>query len=178
MYFILRLRLFWLFILGSALGLEAAALFFQYVMKLDPCVLCVYERLAVAGIALAGLIGLVNPDGRAWRSVGYLLWAVSAIWGLSLAMKHTGIQLGASDLNCEFFANFPDWFKLDEWLPAVFNPTGYCSDILWQFLGFSMPQWMLVVYSGYLLVLLAALVGEFQTPAKGEELRWSGSKGL
>ena len=166
MYLIPRLRLFWLAILVSALGLEAAALFFQYVLKLDPCVLCVYERLAVAGLALSGLLGLMAPSWTSFRILAYLSWAASATWGLSLAMRHTGIQLGAPDLNCDFFANFPVWFKLDEWLPAVFNPTGYCSDIQWQVLGFTMPQWMLVVYAGYLLLLLLALIAEFRSPVK------------
>jgi len=161
------MRQFWLAILVSAIGLEAAALYFQYVMKLDPCVLCVYERLAVAGVALSGLLGLMAPSRRSFRIAACLLLGVSVTWGLSLAMKHTGIQLGASDLSCEFFANFPAWFKLDEWLPALFNPTGYCSDILWQFLGLTMPQWMLVVYAGYLLLLLGALIGEFRGPARG-----------
>jgi disulfide bond formation protein DsbB len=169
MYLIPRLRLFWLVFLVSALGLEAAALFFQYVMKLDPCVLCVYERLAVVGLALGGLIGLMAPARRTFRILAYLFWGTSAAWGLSLAMRHTGIQLGAADFNCEFFANFPAWFKLDEWLPSMFSPTGYCSDIQWQFLGFSMPQWMLVVYAGYLLLLLVAVVGEFRCPVKGQE---------
>ena len=50
MYLTPRLRLFWSLVLFSAVGLELTALFFQYGMKLDPCVLCVYERLAVAGI--------------------------------------------------------------------------------------------------------------------------------
>jgi disulfide bond formation protein DsbB len=121
----------------------------------------VYERLAVAGIALAGLLGFLAVGLRSVRLLAYLLWATSAIWGLSLAMEHTGIQIGTSDFNCEFFANFPDWFKLDEWLPAIFSPTGYCSDVQWQFLGFTMPQWMLVVYTGYLLLLIIALIGEF-----------------
>jgi len=167
MYLIPRLRLFWLVILVSALGLETAALFFQYIMKLDPCVLCVYERLAVAGIALAGLLGLLAPEKRGVRMLGYLLWAASAVWGLSLAMQHVGIQFGTVDLNCEFFANFPAWFKLDEWLPGIFNPTGYCSDIQWQFLSLTMPQWMLVVYAGYLLLLLVALIGEVRDPVRG-----------
>jgi len=169
MYLIPRLRLFWLAILVSALGLEATALFFQHVMKLDPCVLCVYERLAVAGIALTGLLGIVAPEQRVLRMFCYLLWAASVIWGLTLAMKHVGIQFGTSDLNCEFFANFPSWFKLDEWLPAIFNPTGYCSDIQWQFLGLTMPQWLLVVYSGYLLLLLIAVLAEFRSPPE----RWN-----
>lgn len=165
MYLVPRIRLSWLVLLASALGLETAALFFQYVMQLEPCVLCVYERLAVAGIGLAGLLGLTAPGLRLIRSSTYLLWGASAIWGLSLAMEHVGIQFGTSNLNCEFFANFPAWFKLDEWFPAIFAPTGYCDDIQWEFLGFTMPQWMVVVYSGYLLLLVVALIGEFSRPS-------------
>lgn len=165
MHLITRIRLSWLVILVSALGLEATALYFQYVMQLDPCVLCIYERLAVAGIGLAGLIGLTAPGFGLIRFPAYLLWGVSAIWGLSVAMEHVGVQFGSPDLNCEFFANFPAWLKLDEWFPAVFAPTGYCDDIQWQFLGFSMPQWMTVVYSGYLVLLVLALVSEFLRPS-------------
>ncbi len=160
-----RHRLFWALVLATAMGLEVAALFFQYGMHLDPCVLCVYERLAVAGIALSGVLGLLGTQTRALRLLAMMLWAAAASWGLILALEHTGIQLGRADLNCDFFANFPGWFKLDVWIPAVFNPTGYCSDIQWQFIGLTMPQWMLVVYTGYLLVLFLALVGEFRKPA-------------
>ena len=169
MYLILRIRVFWLLVLISALGLEATALFFQYVMNLEPCVLCVYERLAVAGIGLAGLLGLIAPGSALIRYPAYLLWGASTAWGLSLAMEHVGFQFGSVDLKCEFFANFPAWFKLDEWFPAVFTPTGYCTDIQWQFLGFTMPQWMIVVYSGYLLLFSLALVAEFSRPPQDAE---------
>ena len=162
-----RHRLLWFLILATAIGLELAALFFQYGMHLDPCVLCVYERLAVAGIALSGLLGLLGAQLRAVRLLAMMLWATAASWGLVLALEHTGIQLGRADLNCEFFANFPEWFKLDVWIPAVFNPTGYCSDIQWQFIGLSMPQWMIVVYAGYLVLLLFALLGELRQPKVG-----------
>jgi len=155
-----RIRLFWTALLITALGLEAAALFFQHVMHLQPCVLCIYERVAVGGIALASLIGMVAP--RQWfvRWVAYAVWGVSAGWGLSLAMEHVGIQFGTSNLSCEFFTNFPAWLPLDQWLPAVFAPTGYCDEIQWQFLGLTMPQWMLVVYAGYLLLLTVVLISE------------------
>jgi disulfide bond formation protein DsbB len=165
LYLLPTFRLFWLALLLTALGLEAAALYFQYVMELDPCVLCVYERLAVAGIALSGLLGVLAPSHLVWRIVCYAVWAASAIWGLTLAMEHVGIQFGTGNLNCEFFANFPDWFKLDQWLPSVFTPTGYCADIQWQFLSLTMPQWMLLVYSGYLLLLMLILVLELRRPA-------------
>ena len=161
MHVIPRLRVFWFFLLLTALGLETAALGFQYLLDLRPCVLCIYERVAVAGVALAGLLGMISPANTTIRVLAYLVWASSALWGLLLAMEHVGIQMGTSSLSCEFFANFPAWLPLDQWAPAVFAPTGYCDEIQWQFLGLSMPQWMLVVYSAYLVLLGLALITEF-----------------
>ena len=157
---IARTRLFWAGLLATALALEAAALGFQYLMQLNPCVLCIYERVAVLGVALAGIVGLIAPDRWFLRTAAYLVWAAAVVWGLSLAMEHVGIQFGGSDLSCEFFANFPPWLQLDQWLPAVFAPTGYCDEIQWQFLTLTMPQWLLVVYSGYLLLLMLAVISE------------------
>ena len=153
-----RQRWPWLLLAATALGLELTALYFQYFMQLDPCVLCVYERTAVAGILLAGLIGATAPRLAPVRWSGLLLWLVSAGWGLYLAMKHVGIQIGEVDLTCSYLADFPAWAKLDEWWPAVFQPTGLCGDIQWTFLGMSMPQWMMVVYGLYLLTWVLVML--------------------
>jgi disulfide bond formation protein DsbB len=144
---------------ASAIFLELTALWFQYGMGLDPCVKCVYERLAVFGIAAAGLIGLASPQWPIVRLVAYATWLVSAAWGLRLALQHVGIQQDpAAAFNCTFAAEFPDWARLDEWLPALFQPTGYCDDIQWQWLGLTMAQWMVPVFSIYLLILAAVLI--------------------
>ena len=73
-------------------------------------------------------------------------------------MKHVGIQIGEVDLTCSYLADFPAWAKLDEWWPAVFQPTGLCGDIQWTFFGMSMPQWMMVVYGLYLLTWVLVML--------------------
>ena len=45
----------WIFLAFTAFALESTALYFQYGMSLQPCVLCVYERLAMVGLFIAGL---------------------------------------------------------------------------------------------------------------------------
>lgn len=145
----------WLLLAFSALCLELAALFFQYRQGLQPCVLCVYQRSAVMGLLLAGLIGAVAPRFLLFRAPAMLLWAASSLWGLRLALKHAGMQLFPSPANtCDFAANYPAWAKFDEWIPWLFQPTGFCEDIQWRFLGYTMPQTMLGIYAIYLLVLL------------------------
>ncbi len=154
----------WLLLALTALVLELAALYFQYVMQLEPCVLCVYERSAVFLIFIAGLLGFINPNILSLRLCGYLLWAGGTIWGLYLSIKHTGIQLGLikDSASCDFIANFPAWMQLDQWIPWLFNPTGYCEDVQWKFFGLSMPQSMIMVNAIYLIVLVIVVTSEFR----------------
>ena len=155
----------------SALCLELIALYFQYVMQLDPCVLCVYERNAMALIFLGGVIGVTNPNIAVLRGSGYLLWAGGTIWGLYLPILHSGIQMGLikDSASCDFMASYPAWMQLDQWIPWLFYPTGYCEDIQWQFLGLSMPQVMLFVNLIYLVVLMLVLKMEF---GRNQGQRW------
>lgn len=153
----------WWLLAASALALEVTALWFQYGMGLDPCVMCVYERLAVFGLFFAGLIGALGPRRAILRWPGYLVWALSAGWGLLLALEHVGFQSDETGtLSCSFLPNFPGWLKLEEWLPALFLPTGYCDDVQWQWLGVTMAEWMVVVFAIYLVILLGVLAIEVQ----------------
>lgn len=146
-------RLPWVLLALTGIGLEACALFFQYVMKLDPCVLCVYERVAMMGIIFAGLVGAIWPQNAAFRYSGFTLWFISAAASLSLAIEHVDIQQNPSPFaTCDFFPNFPAWAPLHEWAPWLFNPTGFCDEINWQFLTYSMPQWLIVTSTIYLAV--------------------------
>lgn len=149
----------WLLLALSALALEGAALYFQYGLELDPCVLCVYQRAAVMGILLSALIGLLAPRLPLARMTAYLGWGTASLWCLYLALKLSGMQLGfiAPSLSCDVNARFPGWLKLDQWLPAVFQPSGFCGEIQWQFLGLSMPQWMIVIMALQLVALGWAL---------------------
>ena len=158
LYSVSTRRTAWLMLALSALFLELAALYFQYQKDLQPCVLCVYERTAVMGLMLSGMLAALAPGIALIRVLAMLLWGGSALWGLQLAVKHTRIQLFPSPSNtCDFAANYPAWAKLDEWLPWLFQPTGFCEDIQWRFLGFTMPQTMIGIYALYLLALLVVL---------------------
>ena len=152
-------RISWLVLLLSAVTLELSALFFQYGMKLDPCVMCIYQRLAVFGILAAGLIGMTAPKYRIVRILGALGWAISATWGLKLALALVNMQNNPSPFStCSFLPEFPAWMPLHEWFPAVMLPTGMCTDVPWQFMGVTMAEWMVVAFSGYLVALLLFIV--------------------
>ncbi|MCW8865877.1 MAG: disulfide bond formation protein DsbB [Colwellia sp.] len=154
----------WLLLTLSALALELCALFFQYAMDLAPCIMCVYQRLAIASIILAGLVGFAGYKFLITRVIAYGLWATGAIWGFLIALEHIDMQANSGSLffSCDIIPNFPSWAPLHQWLPAIFEATGDCGEISWQFLGYSMPQWMVLVYGVYsaafLLVIISRLI--------------------
>ncbi|WP_019613476.1 disulfide bond formation protein DsbB [Psychromonas ossibalaenae] len=149
----------WLLLAASALSLEMCALYFQHIMKLEPCVMCVYERIAMLGLIFAGLIGAAAPQNILVRLTAFLVWGVSAVWGGLLAVEHTDYQMNPSPFaTCEFLPNFPSWAPLHEWLPWLFNPSGDCAEISWQFLGYSMPQWLIVSFGIYCVLFLFVAV--------------------
>ncbi|WP_445947481.1 disulfide bond formation protein DsbB, partial [Shewanella sp.] len=148
----------WLILMLSALGLEAIALYFQYVMLLDPCVMCIYIRVAVLGLFIAGLIGSLAPKLWLARFVGMAIWGVSAAWGAKLSYELYQMQAYPSPFaTCSFYPEFPTWMPLDAWMPSVFMPTGMCSDIPWTLLSLSMAQWTLLAFTGYCIAFIVML---------------------
>ncbi|CAM3820427.1 disulfide bond formation protein DsbB [Xenorhabdus thuongxuanensis] len=151
----------WLLMVLTALTLEATALYFQHVMQLQPCVMCIYERVALFGILGAALLGAIAPK-TPLRWLAILLWIYSAWQGLQLAWDHTMMQLYPSPFNtCEFFVQFPSWLPLNDWLPSVFQAIGDCSMKQWEFLTLDMPQWLIGIFASYLLVSILVLVSQF-----------------
>jgi disulfide bond formation protein DsbB len=145
----------WFLLSVSALGLEIVALYFQYVMGLNPCIMCIYQRTALWGVFFAGIVGSLGNQLFIIRLLAYMIWGVSSVWGLLIAIEHVDMQTSAFSFMyvCEIVPNFPQWSPLHEWLPVLFEANGDCGDINWQFLGLSMPQVMIAVFAVYSAIL-------------------------
>jgi len=154
----------WQLLTVTALLLELSALYFQYFMGFEPCIMCIYQRVAIWAIFFAGVIGSLGCHFVLTRILAFALWGTGSIWGLLIAIEHVDMQSGAFSLfySCSFIPNFPSWAPLHEWIPVLFKATGTCDKISWEFLGYSMPQWMIVVYGVYAavfaIILLARLI--------------------
>lgn len=156
----------WLLMALTALALELIALWFQHVMMLKPCVMCIYERCALFGVMGAGIVGAIAPK-TPLRYVALLIWSGSAWQGLRLSYEHTLIQLHPNPfVTCDFAARFPGWLPLDKWLPSVFVASGDCAERGWSFLTLSMPQWMIAIFAAYLLVALLVVIAQPVKPKR------------
>ena len=128
-------------------GLMGFALYAQHVLLLDPCPLCVLQRVATIAVGVVFLVAaLHNPAG--WgRRVYAGLFFVTAGGGAAVAGWHWRLQnLPPSEVPAcgpgldYMLENFP----ISQALSMVFKGSGECADVVWSFLGLSMPAWVLV----------------------------------
>ena len=131
-----------------ACGLMMAyALYAQYVLLLDPCPLCVFQRIAVIGLGIVFLIAaLHNPSGWERRVYAVLILFIAGD-GVAIAGRHVWLQnLPLSEVpSCgPGFGYLMENFPLGEALNMIFTGSGECATIDWQFLGLSMPAWVLI----------------------------------
>lgn len=158
----------WLLLFVSALTLVLAALYFQHVMDLRPCIQCIYQRTAVMGILVASALPLIY-NHYIVRILAYALWGYSAWQGLIAAQEHLDIIFATNPLfmSCEFVPNFPSFAPLHEWIPAVFGATGECNENSWQFLGMGMANWLEILFIAYLAVLAVVVCINIVYAVKG-----------
>lgn len=149
----------WLVLLLTAAGLLVAALYFQYGMGLEPCIMCIYQRTAVVGIALSALLVVIMNNGFT-RLLGFAGWAISAAWGFLIAREHIDILTAPNPFfaTCDIVPNFPSWLQLHEWFPAFFAARGDCLEDSWQFLSMGMAEWMQILFAAYFIAFVIVFV--------------------
>ncbi len=128
-------------------GLMAYALYAQYQLFLEPCPLCVFQRMAVIAMGILFLLSAVHNPSAAGRRVYTALQAVAAGAGIVVAGRHVWLQNMPADQvpACGPGFNYiMESFPFSEALSMIFKGSGECADVDWLFLGLSMPTWVLI----------------------------------
>ena len=128
-------------------GMMGFALFAQHVLKLEPCQMCVLQRVAVISLGIIFLVALLH-DPKGWGSRIYALFiAAAAGGGLSVAGRHYWLQnlpedkVPACGPGLDYML---ETLPLTEVLAKVFAGDGDCAKVVWSFLGLSMPAWVFI----------------------------------
>ena len=147
-----------LILLLSSIGMIGVALFMEYFLELKPCILCYMQRGAVIFIGVLAAIGyVINFENLHFYKLMISAILISAAGGALLAIRQLYLQSLPADLvpNC-----MPDVDYLFSTLPFLeivilaFTGDGSCAEILWTFLGISIPGWVLI---GLIIVVLYCL---------------------
>lgn len=159
---IARHRAAWFSLLLLGVVLEACGLYFQYELRLPPCVNCVYERAFYLTFIAAGLIGFLCPTNFLFRNLANLTFLGGSVGGVFVAFDHlTSVYQTGLGASCKLRANFPDFMPLDEWMPWMFSPTASCEPLDWSLFGLSMPEWILISFVCGVFVSVCFIISEF-----------------
>lgn len=128
-------------------AMMAFAVYSQHVLLLDPCPLCIMQRVAVILLGIVFLAAAIHDPERFGISVYAVLSGVVAIVGASIAGWHVRLQnLPADEVpGCGPGLDYiMDNFPLQDALGLIFKGSGECAEVAWRLLGLSMPVWVLM----------------------------------
>ena len=149
---------------GACAALMAYALYAEFGLGLEPCPLCVFQRIAVIALGIVFLVAaLHHPRGVLGARLYAGLIGLAAAGGVAVAGQHVRLQnLPADEVPaCGPGLDFMlDVFPLHEAIRMVFSGSGECAEVDWAFLGLSMPAWVLVACLG---LGLMGIVANWQT---------------
>jgi len=144
------------FVLGlvACAAILCVALYMEFSMGLDPCMLCMSQRFVYLGLAFVFMLGAFhNPYFGGHKRYGFLLLLLS-LAGLGLASRQLYLQSLPADLvpACgPSFSYMVDAFPFTEVLMTMIKGSGSCAEVQWSFLGLSIAGWSFVLFSGLIL---------------------------
>ncbi|ALN92679.1 MULTISPECIES: disulfide bond formation protein B [Lysobacter] len=131
-------------------ALLAYAFYLQLYQHLEPCPLCIFQRVAFAALGVVFLIGGLHgpkkPGGR--RSYGVLA-LLASLAGIAVAGNHVRLQHLPPDQvpACGPGLNYMvEAMPLASVIRKVMTGSGECAAVDWTFLGLAMPAWSLICF--------------------------------
>ena len=146
-----RPTLIWLAIFGTSF-LLLGAFWFQYILGLQACELCLWQRWPHVTAILIGILALIMP---AWAFSGIFisyLGAIAMTTSAAIAFYHTGVERHWWLSRCSG-SIATEGLSAENLLAQIFDaPVVLCDAVAWQMVGLSMASW-----NGIASVLLAVL---------------------
>ena len=141
----------------ACFGLVGLALAIQTHYQLNPCPLCISQRMVFMGLGVLFLIGaFIIPKGLKPASLLQKIFAglqvLTALGGAGWAVRHWYLQANKESIIADCGVGFDymfDNFPLKKMFKLIFKGTGDCALIDWTFLGLTLPQLALISFVGF-----------------------------
>ena len=132
------------------LSLAIAYFYMEKYLLLEPCPLCILDRIVVVGMFCCFLAMAF------WGKWSRLWWGINALClsaGFFFAGRHIWLQYRPPDesAGCLPGAVAPESFM--EVIRKAFDAQGDCGAVYWQFLGLSIPEQTLLLFFGFGILL-------------------------
>jgi len=153
-------------ILLIILGLSGCSFYFEYIEELNPCPLCIMQRVCVLlliPLTLAALC-LKSQIKRRLISSAQLLITLA---GMGFAARQVYLQSLPPEKvpACGPGLNYLiQYFPLKDIVHAILFGSGDCAEVQWVFLNLSMPTWSLLSFA-LIACLLIIIIYLLKTPS-------------
>lgn len=152
----------WLF--GSIAFVSAVligvALYFEHVMGMEPCPLCVLQRIVVIIIGVIALFAATHNPGRWGLRVYAGMLFIFSVAGAAIAGRHVWLQNLPKDQVPECGPGLDyimEVFSVFDALSFILKGSGECAEASWAFLGLTIPGWTLVIFTGFVIISIYLL---------------------
>lgn len=131
----------------------------QYVLGMNPCVLCILQRLCVLAVGLLAIVTAFSSQSSKFvRSLSALLIAAPAVYGAGVAAYQIWLQSlppgTAPSCGAPWTFRLRDW-PLFDWFEPIVRGFGNCAEPDYLF-GVTLPIWSILYFSFVVLLLLWA----------------------
>ncbi len=138
-----------------------AIFYLERTLYLDPCPLCIIDRVILTCMGVVFLIAMLhNPSRWGQRAYG-IVNLVVATSGIAVAGRHVWLQHLPADRVPECGAGLTymlENFPLHKTLQKVLQGSGECAEIQWEFLGLTIPEQTLILFLGLTSIILVQLL--------------------
>jgi len=137
-------------------GLVGGSFFVQHVLGVEPCPLCIIQRMTYFVLAFAfGAAALAHRNARLqhWLFGGALLLTLG---GIGVAGYQVQLQLFPPALATTCSASLSymlDTMSVTDTLARIFNAKGDCSDTSFKILGLTLAQISLVIFTTFAVLM-------------------------
>ena len=142
---------------SGALLIFIAVFYFQNHLQLEPCYLCITQRVFVIAIAVICTVAALHNPAQYGQKAYAGLSALMAMIGGYFSVKQLWLQglpedqVPACGVPVDYLF---DVFSLSEALSHLLRGDGNCAEVQWELLGISMPGWVLIAFIGYALIAI------------------------
>lgn len=154
-------RITYLFGLIASCLLLASAYYAQYVHGLEPCPLCILQRLCLFVLVALFALAALRPPYRTWIKYAYVCSGVviaalgvfgagRQLWLETQPPQVTAICLPGSSYLLSLLPSGKGWSLL-------FQGTASCAQVTWTLFGLSIAVWTLACFVGLGLLWLWTL---------------------
>jgi len=152
-------KLSWILLSLYLFFMESFALYYQYVIGLEPCALCVQIRAAVLGAGLSSILFVLSLSffGKLFKFTIASLTILFMSIAMYLIYISYQIEIGEVISSCTPGNAFPQWLPLDAILPSFFEAKGICGVSPEIFYGYTMNEVLIPLIATPLIILVLAV---------------------